>query len=97
MAIANRIHQHHNGKCNCSQPLHSFRTGGRIAGAKLPAQKKSMTGGLNKLGRDSMGDSVSGLLDAQNQIVSPNLYNDPVDQNLFYRNISEREHNGSGL
>jgi len=44
-----------------------------------------------------MGDSVSGLLDAQNQIVSPNLYNDPVDQNLFYRNISEREHNGSGL
>jgi hypothetical protein len=44
---------------------------------KLPVQKKSITGGLNKLQRDSMGDTGSGNLEnGQQQVVSPNLYND---------------------
>jgi hypothetical protein len=52
------------------------------AGNKLPVQKKSINGGLNKLQRDSMGDTGSGNLEAgQGQIPSPNFYNDmsPVD------------------
>ncbi len=62
-------------------------------------QKKSITGGLNKLQRDSMGDTGSGNLEngAQQPIVSPNMYGDQPDQMLFYRNISDRDNNGSNM
>lgn len=30
-----------------------------MGGSKLQPQKKSMTGGLNKIGRDSMGESLN--------------------------------------
>lgn len=61
-------------------------------------QKKSITGGLNKLQRDSMGDTGSGNLEAGVQpVVSPNMYLDQTDQLLFYRNISDRDNNGSNM
>jgi hypothetical protein len=49
-------------------------------------QKKSITGGLNKLQRDSMGDTGSGNLESANtmtmmqQMQTPNFYEMPTSQ-----------------
>ena len=70
------------------------------AGNKLPVQKKSINGGLNKFQRDSMGDTGTGNLEAgQGQIASPNFYNDmsPVDQQMFYKNVTDRENTASNM
>jgi hypothetical protein len=45
-----------------------------------------------------MGDTGSGNLEAGVQpVVSPNMYLDQPDQLLFYRNISDRDNNGSNM
>lgn len=50
-----------------------------------------MTGGLSKVGRESMGDSQE---NGFGQVMANN-YSDAPDQMVFYRNVSDRENNGS--
>lgn len=66
-------------------------------GIKLPAQIKSITGGLNKLQRDSMGDTGSGNPGDGQQMMhgsmmqqTPNFYEQP-------QNYGKQERGGSDI